>query len=56
MDKIKLIKLLSQSIEDICDKDEKDLKFQNGKLKFRQYERLGFEGHQLSTIDITIEF
>lgn len=55
MDKIKLIKVLSHVINQICEMEEEELKIIEGKIKFRQYQRNKLIDNQLQTIDVTIE-
>lgn len=55
MDKMKLIKILSQMIQQISDKEEAELHWKEGKIKFRQYERIDGNQDQIHAIDVTIE-
>ncbi len=56
MDKNKLIKLLSQLIQEICDRPESSLITENRKIKLRQYQRMELNENKLNVIDVTIEF
>lgn len=55
MDRMKLINILSRVIQDISDKDGSCFHWKEGKIKFRQYERMGLYSDQLRAIDVTIE-
>lgn len=56
MDKNHVIRVLSQVIKDICDRDESTLILQDKKIKFRQYERSAQNENRLQAIDVTVEF
>jgi hypothetical protein len=52
LSKERVIKLLAKMIQEVMDKD---LKWQDGKIKFRSFEGIYDGGDELRTIDVTIE-
>lgn len=57
MDKVQVLRMLGCLIQDIADRDQKwiDEMFKEGKAKFRQYQRIEGNEHQLRALDLTIE-
>jgi len=53
--KMKLIRILSHTIQQIAEMEEGRLEMKEGKVKFRQYQRAEWNGNQLRAIDVTIE-
>lgn len=56
MDKNKLIKMLTQIIQQICDREEETLRFEDRKIRFRQFEHLSEKQGEFNVLDVTIEF
>lgn len=52
---MKLIRILSHTIQQIAEMEEGRLEMKEGKVKFRQYQRAEWNGNQLRAIDVTIE-
>lgn len=53
--KTKLINILAHAIQQVTEMDDRNLMLKEGKIKFRQYERIECNWDRLRAIDITIE-